>query len=67
MSRLSITANAAELCHRLLADPHADVAQQSVARQLLAFVESFCSDRQHDPFYEDCIRHLALDISGLSQ
>jgi hypothetical protein len=64
MPHHSITANAAELCQRLIADPHADSVQRSLAGQLLAFVESFCSDRQRDPFYEDCIRHLTLDITG---
>jgi len=64
MSHHLITAKVTELCQQLITDPNTDSALQSLARQLLAFVESFCGDRRHDPYYEDCIRHLALDITG---
>lgn len=64
MYRHTITTAASELCLQMMADPSADSMQQSLAKQLLAFVDSVRSDGEQDPFYEDCIRHLTLDITG---
>jgi hypothetical protein len=54
----------AELCQRLIADPAIDGPLRLLARQVLAFVDSVRHDGARDPFYEDCLRHLALDIAG---
>lgn len=54
----------AELCNRLIADPAIDSPLRSLARQVLAFIDSVRNDGAADPFYEDCIRHLALEIVG---
>lgn len=62
----SITTSAAQLCHQVMADPGADTVHRSLAAQLLSFVESVKSDREQDPFYIDCIRDLALEITGQS-
>lgn len=64
MYRYSITAAATEQCQRMMADPAVDATQLSLAKQLLAFVDSVSCDGQQDPFYDDCIRHLTLDITG---
>jgi hypothetical protein len=64
MPATSITTAAAALCHQMIANPAADSDQRSLAGQFLAFVESVCFDSPHDPYYEDCIRHLALDMTG---
>jgi hypothetical protein len=64
MIQYQTTDSTAELCNRLLADPEVDGPLRSLARQVLAFVDSVRHDGATDPFYEDCIRHLALDLSG---
>jgi hypothetical protein len=54
----------AALCQRLLADPAIDSPLRALAGQVLALIESVRHDGANDPFYEDCIRHLALDIAA---
>ena len=64
MYQHTMTTAASELCLQMMADPSVDSLQQSLAKQLLAFVDAVRSDGEPDPFYADCIRDLTLDITG---
>ena len=63
MIQHSVTESAAALCNTLMADPACEPGKRSIARQLLAFVESVRNDSSNDQFYEECIRYIVADMT----
>lgn len=64
MPQTQITQAATMTCNRMILSPSLDLEEKSFIKQILNFVESVQADRDHNPFYEDCILEL---MNGLKE